>query len=116
MIIKTILSAENHLYNGLKNVKDQKNCFQVYGFDLMIDDLLKVWLIEVNLSPSMSCESPLDQKIKGNLIADTLSMCGIVPIEQRDQIEISKSKQHYSAYSVSQKNKKKSSKPPKKNN
>ena len=29
-------------------------CFQVFGFDFMIDQDLKVWLIEVNSSPAIA--------------------------------------------------------------
>ena len=36
------------------------------------------------MSPSLGCDSPLDQKIKGNLLADTFSLIGIVPLDQRD--------------------------------
>jgi len=35
------------------------------------------------LSPSLNCDSPLDQRIKGELIADLLSMACVVPLEQR---------------------------------
>jgi hypothetical protein len=31
----------------------------------------------------MACESVLDQKIKSQLIADTFSLAGIVPLDQR---------------------------------
>ncbi len=35
------------------------------------------WLLEINLSPSLAFESPLDLKIKGNLIKDTFNLVGI---------------------------------------
>ena len=35
------------------------------------------WLVEVNLSPSLAFDSPLDLKIKGNLIKDTLNLVGL---------------------------------------
>jgi D-alanine-D-alanine ligase-like ATP-grasp enzyme len=34
-------------------VDNRKNSFEVFGYDLMVDADLKVWLIEVNSSPSM---------------------------------------------------------------
>ena len=49
----------------------------------MLDDLLQAWLIEVNLSPSLGCDSSLDLKIKGLMLADLFTLIGIVPIPQR---------------------------------
>lgn len=49
----------------------------------MIDSNLKPWLIEVNMSPSMNSDSPIDIKIKGNMIADLLTMTGITPLDDR---------------------------------
>ncbi|KAK3093578.1 hypothetical protein FSP39_017678 [Pinctada imbricata] len=57
---------------------DRVNCFELYGFDILIDENLKPWVLEVNLSPSLACDSPLDMKIKTNLICDVLSLTGIV--------------------------------------
>ena len=59
------------------------NCFELLGFDILIDEVLQPWLIEVNLSPSLGCDAPLDQKIKGNLMADLFTLIGVVPLEQR---------------------------------
>jgi len=59
----------------------RNNCFEIFGFDVLIDDPLKPYLIEVNLSPSMACESPLDHKIKTQLIANTFSLIGFLPPE-----------------------------------
>ena len=35
------------------------------------------WLLEINLSPSLAFESPLDLKIKGNLLKDTFNLVGV---------------------------------------
>lgn len=35
------------------NPNSKKNCFEIYGFDFMIDTNLNVWLIEVNSNPSL---------------------------------------------------------------
>ena len=85
IIIKTIISVEpiinnaNEMYCPLPN-----QCFELFGFDILIDDKLEPWLLEVNLTPALGCDSPLDQKIKSNVIADLLSMAGIIAVESRD--------------------------------
>ena len=50
---------------------------------MMIDDALNPALLEVNLSPSLSCDAPLDQKIKGELMSDLFTMIGVVPLDRR---------------------------------
>ena len=37
---------------GQENIRHKNNCFEVYGFDFVIDQELSPWLIEVNLSPA----------------------------------------------------------------
>lgn len=56
------------------------NCFELFGFDILIDDTLKPWLIEVNLSPSLGCDTPLDTKVKASLLTDLLTLVGIPAI------------------------------------
>jgi len=34
------------------------NCFEVYGFDIVLDEDLNAWVIEVNLSPACSERTP----------------------------------------------------------
>lgn len=81
MIIKTLLSVENTLFTAFnQNVPYIDSCFEVFGFDILIDSNLKPWLMEVNLSPSMNTDSGLDLKIKGSMIADLFTLIGIVPL------------------------------------
>jgi tubulin polyglutamylase TTLL6/13 len=44
-------------------------CFEILGFDIMIDSKLRPWLIEVNHLPSFGTDSPLDLDIKARLMA-----------------------------------------------
>jgi tubulin polyglutamylase TTLL5 len=36
--------------------------------------------MEVNMSPSLNSDSPLDIKIKGNMISEILTMVGVTPL------------------------------------
>ncbi|XP_029350377.1 tubulin polyglutamylase TTLL5 isoform X3 [Echeneis naucrates] len=79
LIIKAILSAELQIATACKMfVPHKTNCFELYGFDVLIDSNLKPWLLEVNLSPSLACDAPLDLKIKASMIADMFSLVGFV--------------------------------------
>uniref|UniRef100_A0A4W5MWD3 Tubulin--tyrosine ligase-like protein 5 n=1 Tax=Hucho hucho TaxID=62062 RepID=A0A4W5MWD3_9TELE len=51
---------------------------ELYGFDVLINSNLKPWLLEVNLSPSLACDAPLDLKIKTSMISDMFSLVGFV--------------------------------------
>lgn len=43
----------------------------------MLDSELNPWILEVNLSPSLAVESPIDKDVKTNLITDMYNMVGI---------------------------------------
>lgn len=57
----------------------------MFGYDIILDSELKPWLLEVNLSPSLACESPLDLTIKGNLLADTFNMLSVKRFDRRKE-------------------------------
>ena len=52
-------------------------CYEILGFDIFFDANLKPWILEVNHSPSFSTDSPLDFKIKKNLIIDTIKLLNL---------------------------------------
>lgn len=52
-------------------------CFEILGFDIILDEKLKPWILEVNHSPSFSTDTPLDFKIKKNLITDTIKLLNL---------------------------------------
>ena len=55
------------------------SCFELLGLDLLIDDTLKPWLLEVNHSPSLACDTPLDKDLKDSLLSDTMRLCSSLP-------------------------------------
>jgi len=58
-------------------MSSDKHCFELYGFDLLLDSSLRPWLLEVNASPSLSVTTRPDKLLKTRLIADTLAV--VVP-------------------------------------
>lgn len=86
VIIKTIITGEHYVLAALKkNGTHRNNCFELFGYDILIDSDLKPWLLEVNLSPSLATESPLDLTIKGNLLADTFNLIGVKRFDRKKE-------------------------------
>ena len=52
-------------------------CFQLFGFDVMLDADMRPWLIEVNVSPDLAETAPLDKQLKHALAADMLHVVGV---------------------------------------
>lgn len=67
VIVYSLLSVQ-------KVMIQDKHCFELYGYDLMISSDLKPWLIEVNASPSLSANTPDDYEMKFALLDDMLTV------------------------------------------
>jgi len=102
IIVKTILSIEPLLWNGVQmflpnayqfnanvDVKQKNNnCFELLGFDILIDSKFSPWLIEVNLSPSLNTDSKLDFLIKSNLLRDLFNLVGLKSEENQHNVTV----------------------------
>ena len=82
VIIKSIISVEFSVNSACKMfVPHRNNCFELYGFDILVDSNLKPWLLEVNMSPSLNTDSPIDMKIKSCLLCDLLTLVGVPAVD-----------------------------------
>lgn len=68
------------LHSVQKIMINDKHCFELYGYDILFDDDLVPWLLEVNASPSLSANTPEDYDLKFKMLNDALD---VVDIEQR---------------------------------
>lgn len=86
IVIKTIIASEPYVTSLLKmHVRTPYSCHELFGFDIMLDEKLKPWILEVNISPSLHSNSALDIAIKGQMIRDLLNLAGF-QIPQKDEV------------------------------
>jgi tubulin polyglutamylase TTLL9 len=72
----------------MKTIINDKHCYELYGFDVLFDDNLKPWLIEINASPSMTANTPQDYEGKISLLEDTYTVLDIEGILKGDEEQI----------------------------
>lgn len=88
LVAHTLISVLPELCNTYRRCAPKQppgapcRCFEVLGFDLLLDEQLRPWLLEVNHSPSFRCEAEIDQNIKGRVIQGALVICQLPHPEQ----------------------------------
>lgn len=97
LIVKSLLCVDNHIPHN-------PNAFEVFGYDVIIDDNMRPWLLEVNASPSMSRDNKLDIKIKEQLILDTIALVDPLPFDRNILLEVLDNKLSKKQHSRQQKN------------
>ncbi|VEL08483.1 unnamed protein product [Protopolystoma xenopodis] len=54
LVVKTILSTEASLVSAVNaNCRVQRSIHEIFGFDVILDENLRPWLLEVNVSPRL---------------------------------------------------------------
>ena len=81
IIIKSFLLNEQFYINQFEKLElIDKKIFQLFGFDIMLDNNLKPYLIEINgRIPNLVSRDNVDDEIKNNLIVQILNLIGIIP-------------------------------------
>jgi hypothetical protein len=77
--ILTVLSAYDGLLAGEREQCPRlgfSRCFQLFGFDILLDEQLKLWLLEVNYRPSLKFRKPRERRMKERLISDIATLFG----------------------------------------
>ena len=63
-------------------------CFEILGFDVLIDKGGVPWLLEVNHAPSFNCDTALDASVKRNLLLDTFGLLNVTLQEKQHIIKL----------------------------
>ncbi|MEE6503465.1 hypothetical protein FKM82_004830 [Ascaphus truei] len=91
VIIKTLISAHPILKHNYRtcfpNHIAGSACFEILGFDILLDKKLKPWILEVNHSPSFTTDSCLDREVKDALLYDTLNLINLRACDKRKVLE-----------------------------
>eukprot|EP00826_Nyctotherus_ovalis_P008383 TRINITY_DN12169_c0_g1_i2.p1 TRINITY_DN12169_c0_g1~~TRINITY_DN12169_c0_g1_i2.p1 ORF type:complete len:454 (+),score=85.57 TRINITY_DN12169_c0_g1_i2:235-1596(+) len=85
-IVKVFCSVQPllaHIYKSCQpNDFANNKCFEILGFDILLDHKLKPWLLEVNQAPSFKTDTPLDKKVKTELLVDTFRLIRLDPAKR----------------------------------
>ncbi|XP_055956580.1 tubulin polyglutamylase ttll6 isoform X1 [Patella vulgata] len=91
VITKTMISAHSVLKHNYRtcfpNHVKGSACFEILGFDILLDRKLRPLVLEVNHSPSFNTDAQIDRDIKGTLVWDTLNIVNFGACDKRRCIE-----------------------------
>lgn len=103
IVVKTMIAGESSITSLTRaNTTSRYCCYELFGFDILLDENLKPWLLEVNISPSLQSSSPLDTAIKGPLIKSVFNIAGYQLPNTLSSEEAGKLAQKYQLDMVSQ--------------
>eukprot|EP00899_Mesostigma_viride_P008762 jgi/Mesvir1/17888/Mv12960-RA.1 len=104
IVVKTVLLIQPHLAHmycssvAADLLESPSLCFELLGFDILIDSSYKLWLMEVNHSPSFTCDGTLDIMVKTRVIRDAVESLGLSLDERKREVELERKKQQERLY------------------
>eukprot|EP01022_Parablepharisma_sp_SALTPOND_P020230 TRINITY_DN361_c0_g1_i3.p1 TRINITY_DN361_c0_g1~~TRINITY_DN361_c0_g1_i3.p1 ORF type:complete len:707 (+),score=86.81 TRINITY_DN361_c0_g1_i3:571-2691(+) len=63
-------------------------CFELFGYDIIVDSNLKCWLLEVNSSPSLGILNLLDDIVKIRLMDDLIDLLDVIDFDRKRLEEV----------------------------
>lgn len=83
VLVKTLIVSQPHILHSYRMCRpgappaSESVCFEILGFDILLDKKLRPWLLEVNRAPSFGTDTKLDSEIKGGVLSDTFNLLNI---------------------------------------
>ena len=72
-IIKIIAISANASKNKI-NILSRKNCFEIFGYDFILDKNFEPFLLEINTNPGLEISSPLIEMLVPRMIDDAFRL------------------------------------------
>ena len=97
VVIKTLIAGQPHNQHSCNLMKtsnavsgghpaSNSSCFAIYGFDIMLEDDLSPYVIEVNRSPSFATSSTLDRTVKFGVIRSAIKLLNMSADKKKQHI------------------------------
>ena len=90
VIIKTLITIQHDLMHNYRTCQpadlESLMCFEILGFDIILDSKGRPFLLEVNQAPSFATDSPLDYEIKKGLFVDTFRLLDLSVDKKRAKL------------------------------
>ncbi|XP_019386741.1 PREDICTED: tubulin polyglutamylase TTLL7 isoform X1 [Crocodylus porosus] len=89
LVVKTLIVAEPHVLHAYRMCRpgqapgSDSVCFEVLGFDILLDRKLKPWLLEINRAPSFGTDQKIDYDVKKGVLLNALKLLNIRPSDKR---------------------------------
>ncbi|XP_063284061.1 tubulin polyglutamylase TTLL7 isoform X2 [Pelobates fuscus] len=83
LVVKTLIVAEPHVLHAYRMCRPGQHptsesvCFEVLGFDILLDKKLKPWLLEINRAPSFGTDQKIDYDVKKGVLLNALKLLNI---------------------------------------
>ncbi|XP_029938471.1 tubulin polyglutamylase TTLL7 isoform X2 [Salarias fasciatus] len=83
LVVKTLIVAEPHVLHAYRMCRpgqppgSDSVCFEILGFDIILDRKLKPWLLEINRAPSFGTDQKIDYDVKKGALLNALKLLNI---------------------------------------
>ncbi|XP_015274875.1 PREDICTED: tubulin polyglutamylase TTLL7 [Gekko japonicus] len=92
LVVKTLIVAEPHVLHAYRMCRPGQSpgsdsvCFEVLGFDILLDRKLKPWLLEINRAPSFGTDQKIDYDVKKGVLLNALKLLNIRTSDKRKNL------------------------------
>ncbi|XP_038000618.1 tubulin polyglutamylase TTLL7 isoform X2 [Motacilla alba alba] len=92
LVVKTLIVAEPHVLHAYRMCRpgqapgSDSVCFEVLGFDILLDRKLKPWLLEINRAPSFGTDQKIDYDVKRGVLLNALKLLNIRTSDKRKNL------------------------------